>query len=358
MRVSVLLILSLVGVGMAMGASAQFNFIPIPGVSPAGITTGSDGNVWFTAGSRLGRVTFDGSITWFDLPGVADTSSIVTGPDGNLWVLRNGAVEVFSISSGLIAEYPFVGGFEAVPSAFIVGPDGALWIGDGSRQSIWRLSTAGEFTEFSVAPVRPRTLCSGPDGNLWFGGGAFGNGIRRMTTLGQVTGAFAVPRQSVTNTAVLSCGPGPDGNVWFATSRTVGRVTPTGSVTQYPVANPRFYSAIILGADGNLWVAGDQSLSCVILACPPPPEQDGILRVSLSGSQVFYPFPLGQVISDIARITVGAHGALWLTGVNGIVRFDAPASQEQFENIPTSGVAGRLVMTALVALAGFALLRR
>jgi virginiamycin B lyase len=358
MKASAALLVGGLGLAVASEGFGQLTFIPTPGVSPTGITVASDGNVWFTAGNRLGRISSAGVITWFDLPGTSDASSIVFGPDGNLWILRNGAVNVVSQTGALIAEYSYAGGLPSIPPRFIVGPDSALWLGDRTRQSIWRLTTAGVFAEFSVAPVRPDTLCSGPDGSLWFGGGAFGPGIRRMSTAGEVTGVFAVPQPNVVSVTVLSCAPGPDGNVWFATSSSVGSVTPTGSVTQFPVAFPRFYADIISGPIGNLWAAGDQTVQCVIPACPPPPEQDGILRISTSGSQFFYPFPAGRVISDIVRITVGPDGVLWLTGVEGIVRFDPGVLGQQLENIPVLNVAGQLALAVLIALAGVALLRR
>ena len=48
---------------------------------------------------------------------------------------------------------------------------------------------------------------------------------------------------------------GPDGNVWFVLSgpKQIGRITPTGVITTFPVpGNPR---GITLGPDGNLWFA-------------------------------------------------------------------------------------------------------
>ena len=357
MKASAVLLLGVIGLTPTADAFAQYTFFSTPGVSSAGIATGSDGNVWFTAGNRTGRITPSGTITFFDLPGITDASSIVAGPDGNLWFLGRGIVGVVSVSGALIRQYSFAGSFSAVPAPIIVGPDGALWLGDPENDSIWRLTLSGVFTEFSVAPARPYTLCSGPDGNLWFGEFLPTRGIRRMTTTGVVT-AFVIPQGPTTNVGITACTAGPDGNVWFATPNTVGTVSPAGIVTQFPVAFPRWYGAMVLGPDGNLWAPGDQSLSCIIPACPPPPDQDGILRVSLSGAQFFYPFPPGRVISEIAKVTVGSDGALWLTGVNGIVRFDPEGLEQQLENIPTLDVAGQLVIAALIALAGIALLRR
>ncbi|MGO9470062.1 MAG: hypothetical protein ACLQVF_38675, partial [Isosphaeraceae bacterium] len=70
-------------------------------VKPDGITTGSDGNLWFTenASGQIGRMTPAGVVTQFALPtvpppagspaGTAGTTpnptAITAGPDGALW---------------------------------------------------------------------------------------------------------------------------------------------------------------------------------------------------------------------------------------------------------------------------------
>src|SRR5262249_17599091 len=74
---------------------AAINEFPLPDklTSPRGITTGPDGNLWFTVplaptsnGNYVGRLAPNGSLTQFRLPTDADSlEGIVTGPDGNLW---------------------------------------------------------------------------------------------------------------------------------------------------------------------------------------------------------------------------------------------------------------------------------
>src|SRR6266487_6903500 len=56
-----------------------------PQFLPGDITTGFDGNMWFTeqAVDKFGRITPDGMITEFT--GVSAPTSIAAGPDGNLW---------------------------------------------------------------------------------------------------------------------------------------------------------------------------------------------------------------------------------------------------------------------------------
>src|SRR2546429_7016675 len=54
---------------------------------PIGITTGPDGNLWFTAGTDIGRITTAGSVTAFPIPTASSgPQGITAGPDANLWL--------------------------------------------------------------------------------------------------------------------------------------------------------------------------------------------------------------------------------------------------------------------------------
>ena len=71
------------------------------------IAAGPDGNLWFTA-SRvtnsgridwIGRITPDGQVTPFPLPGSVaslDPGAITKGPDGNLWFVLSGDTSLFA----------------------------------------------------------------------------------------------------------------------------------------------------------------------------------------------------------------------------------------------------------------------
>src|SRR5579859_3901061 len=49
---------------------------------------------------------------------------------------------------------------------------------------------------------------------------------------------------------------GPDGNLWFAefAANQIGRITPTGTVTEYPLPSGIQVEAVITGPDDNLWI--------------------------------------------------------------------------------------------------------
>jgi virginiamycin B lyase len=93
-------------------------------------------------------------------------------------------------------------------------------------------------------------ITAGGDGNVWF---------VEFTGLSSLVGRVT-PSGVITEFPLIatSSGPtditrGPDGNVWFAASNseTLGRVKPDGSMDDFSV--PAGPSGIATGSDGNLW---------------------------------------------------------------------------------------------------------
>ena len=89
--------LSIAPVWAAAGTITEFP-LPQHGV-PNDITTGPDGNVWFTDGlGQIGRITPSGTITEFPVPG-SGPEGITTGPDGNLWFTEQHASKIGRITT-------------------------------------------------------------------------------------------------------------------------------------------------------------------------------------------------------------------------------------------------------------------
>src|SRR5581483_8988231 len=62
--------------------------IPTAAATPGEITTGPDGNLWFTEGdgNKIGQITPTGTVKEFTVPTAkSNLGGITTGPDGNLW---------------------------------------------------------------------------------------------------------------------------------------------------------------------------------------------------------------------------------------------------------------------------------
>jgi len=47
--------------------------------------------------------------------------------------------------------------------------------------------------------------------------------------------------------------PGSDGNMWVAHSAAIARVTPSGTINEYPVPGATFIAGVAAGAGGNIW---------------------------------------------------------------------------------------------------------
>src|SRR5438477_3598412 len=88
-----------------------FSVYPVSGNATAipGITTGSDGALWFTSWNSIWRLTTAGAMTEYRLP-----------DDGVFYPLTRGATHITT------------------------GPDGALWFTESIASKIGRITTAGE----------------------------------------------------------------------------------------------------------------------------------------------------------------------------------------------------------------------
>jgi streptogramin lyase len=110
-------------------------------------------------------------------------------------------------------------------------------------------------TEFSTGLTvanAPAAITAGPDGNLWFTEQGLLPGIGRITPSGDITeypaALLQVPGDIV---------GGTDGGVWFTqsgSSEEIGRIdTATGAVTTFPAPTGAGLAGIDVDGDGNLW---------------------------------------------------------------------------------------------------------
>ncbi len=177
------------------------------------------------------------------------------GADGNIWftdlvgigrVTPAGVITVFSAGVPLAT----------VIGRITAGPDGALWyVMPQAPAGIGRITTDGVATVFSdgIPPTsRPGDIAAGPDGNLWVTGQTTRT-IYRITPTGTVT-PFEIP-SSYQPGAITA---GADGNLWFSTTQAaVGRITPAGEVTMFTAGLPSdtLIQDLALGPDGDVWYA-------------------------------------------------------------------------------------------------------
>jgi streptogramin lyase len=219
-----------------------------------------------------------------------------------------------------IDEYP-IPTPASKPGGISLGPDGALWFTEEAHTAnkIGRVSTGGVVSEFgglspaplpttSLTETGPTEITLGPDGNLWFT--EIGNNkIGRITPTGVVT-EFSVPGATPSRPDGIVAGP--DDRLWFTQSNSsqIGAITTTGVVDEYPLPAGSNPGDITVGPDGKLWFTEGE-----------PANKIGVS--SISGSILEFDLPAG---GDPSGITASA-GALWFTEFAG----------DKIGRIPTSG---------------------
>jgi virginiamycin B lyase len=228
---------------------------PADWIAPLSSAAGPDGNVWFTDGGCIGRVSPSGTFTYFPTPGQEMPVSIAAGPDGNLWYSKAGqGGSVGQITpSGVITEFPLPDPGDNLANqdtlAITVAANGNLWFSIGNCKIGW-MTPAGAVTEYQLDyPVTPTKLAAGSDGNIWFIDPATIS-IGKITPTGDLT-EFPLATDETAPDAIVA---GPDGNLWFTESDHIGKITTSGTITDY--ALPTVGSglpSITVGPDGNLW---------------------------------------------------------------------------------------------------------
>src|SRR5262245_44893689 len=151
------LALSAAGAAMAapVGALKQYK-VPTANSHPRGITTGSDGNRWFTEGTevtgapaKIARITPDGTVTEF----AANCSSciltdVAQGPDGILYITSNNPILLrFDVSTETFLD-PAVLPKSNANSDNVAVSATDVWTTDFNNNSLWRYDIAANtFTE-------------------------------------------------------------------------------------------------------------------------------------------------------------------------------------------------------------------
>jgi len=139
--------------------------------SPYGLCLGPDRrSVWYTliAADRIGRITADGRIDEFPVPGGGMPSLITAGPDGALWFTLNQADAIGRITvDGDVTTYPL-----PTPGAAPVGIDASddgLWFTEIEAGQLGRIALDGQITEFALPnrASRPHAIAATANGGCW-----------------------------------------------------------------------------------------------------------------------------------------------------------------------------------------------
>jgi virginiamycin B lyase len=250
------------------------------------IAVDRDGGIWFIEtdprNGWIDRMTPTGAVDHFALPTGHFAAAIAVGPDRNLWLVEQSGRIGRVTPSGDVLEIDLPG---RAPRGLTVGPDRALWFTDYVGASfIGRFDIDGAggvdagatIAEYPLSPVVANTIVAAPDGGFWISETIFvfepldAGGVHGVGGKLAHRAADGAVNELATDTG--SEGPadltiGPDGNIWFTDfeQSRIGRVTPDGTITLFPLPHaPSYPRRITTGPDGNLWFTEDQTIGRLI----------------------------------------------------------------------------------------------
>jgi streptogramin lyase len=229
--------------------------------------------------------------------GVSDPGAMVNGSDGNVWFINSGGIAKID-SSGNVTTYTAGLNAGAAPYDLTNGPNNDLWFTDnGTIKAVGYITDAGVIHEYSDPIMgHPLQIVEGSDGNLWFYSAGASNSIVKMTASGTSFGSWPLPAGGEIDDNLVI---GPDGDIWFSDQGTtsIGKIAPSGTISEYPITGSAFPTNITVGPDGDLWFSDNGGK---------------IGRVTTSGSiQEFSSGPQARAVPD--AITAGPDGNVWFT---------------------------------------------
>jgi streptogramin lyase len=286
--------------------------LPSANAAPTGITSASDGSIWFTerGANKLGRLSLQGALTEYAIPTASSAPEQITASsDGNVWFTERYGRKIGRVSQagGPIAEFT-VPGIGAYPTAITTVAGGKVWFATADAAATARIgwiSPSGTITQLATGATRTTItgMVGGPDGNLWVTevSSYWGDAVTRVNTSG--FGSFTNYRLANRSASPQSITVGADNNLWFTESsgNQIGRITTSGVVTQFTLATGSRAQQVVSGPDGALWFTEKGSNKIGRLTT------DGQLTELTIATPSSQPF----------GITKGWNGTIWFTEQSG-----------------------------------------
>ncbi len=281
------------------------------------IAAGLNHDLWFGSSSlnAIVRFTTKGVSKVFNVENSgAEPFGIVAGPDQRMWFTEYATGDVGAMTSkGTESDYAL--GLSASNSIDItVGSDKNLWMAT-DHNGILQVTPKGVVQEFDLPnggdASQPTSVTLGSDGNIWFleaNGPCFEG--QNYTDIGKIT-----PQGKFTTYPVMNHGngfgiaSGPDKRIWFADpggcnsypSR-IGAIQTNGKGLHYYTKGlPPLVDTIINGKDGNLYFGT---------------FTNQIGRITTSGKVTVWTLP-SQYSLAILGMTVGPDGNIWFADNSG-----------------------------------------
>lgn len=152
-----------------------------------------------------------------------------------------------------------------------------------------------------------------------------------LNTIPPPSGTIAETADPTANLVAQSIAVGSDGNIWYVgatpANGVLGRITRSGAIVDFNLGASIKPSAVISGADGNLWVADTSS--------------NAVLRYTTQGA------PIGGALSagvSPGAMTLGSDGAVWI----------ADSAAGRVTCVTTGGVSASYAIPNATTLGGIA----
>ncbi len=253
----------LIALAAANGASAatitEFEADPGKASFPLNITSGPDGNLWFTdLGQQPGIHRMSPSAEYFPvIPDNDEPIDLVVAPSGwASWTTEKG-VASRSPAGGVEISHEYKHG-----GAIVLQPNNQIRVGFGLQSSppqamicktaldhvvAFDLSCAGPATGFGAV-----TGMGASAANLFV---AFyeWNQVGIYNSAGNFLSLVGLPDDS----GPAGIAIGPEGDAWVAMfeANSIDRITPTGARTRFLLPSGRKPDDLVLGPDGAFWIA-------------------------------------------------------------------------------------------------------
>jgi Predicted protease len=226
--------------------------------------TESDGTQWAVSGSEVLQADNTGIVVRYPVPsGTAGTVHLIgAASSGMIWFAYGdgntadplAGVGTLSTSNGAMTRFAEtgLGTWTSSTDRWAVGSDGALWYSKSGSSSLLHVSTAGTARPYSI-PAAPDGICEGGDGNVHWTSHPVSAGW--ITPTGSIT---QFPVSMAGTSAVVGCGA--SSSVWTSDGGSVVyKVSSSGAVTSFTIPGGLIVDALNLSGNEQLWAQAHDS---------------------------------------------------------------------------------------------------
>jgi streptogramin lyase len=328
-----------------------------------GITEGPDSNIWIpgipASPYKIGMINpVTNALSTYPIPGTSSAYAWMTsGPDGNLWFTQSNTNLIGMINPTSHTFHMFtIPTANSYPEGITAGPDGNLWFTEKSANQLGTINpTTGSITEFPVpsASSTPADITAGRDGNLWFTEQSAGK-IASINPTTHAISEFSVPYANSSPSALTV---GPDGNLWFGDGGSLGVATVATSqlvVTQQPPSSVTAGSSFGLtvqaqDSSGNLLSSFNGTVTVALASNPGGATLGGtVTATAVNGVATFSGLTLTKAASGYTLVVSG--GGLAESMTNALNVTPAAATQLVITQQPPVSVSVNAAFTFVAAI--------